>query len=76
MSSMINHFKDQLTGGEIPSDPFNDATERAKLESLSEEEKAAMRKAWNKRLDEYFQDREALIKKMLAQQARRTVRRR
>jgi hypothetical protein len=75
MNSMITYFKDMLKEGEADlSDPFNDATLRAKHgRDLTREEKAKLRRAWNNRIANMYGGEEALKTRMHARRAARCI---
>jgi len=67
----IDYFQQELAEGRTPSDPFQDATERV---SLSEEQKEALRRAWNNQIMNLFGGEEILRNRMLARHVRRATR--
>ena len=73
--SMIRHFRDLLEEGEPLSDPFADAVERAR-EDLSEEEKEALRVAWNNRIAQHYGGDAKLVEEMHRRRARRVLKHR
>ena len=74
MSSMINHFKDLLTEGEAPSDPFEIAAKEA-AKALTKEQKEAARLAWNNRIMNHCYKVDKMQSRMLARRARRAYHR-
>lgn len=71
MDSMIKAFKDMLAQGELPVDPFEEATKQ----ELSEAEKEALKIQWNNRIAMLYGGTEAMQKRMAFRRARRVLKR-
>ena len=68
--SMSTYFQQELEEGNVPSDPFEDATRRA-LKALTEEEKEKKRIQWNNQIVMLFGGEEKMRQRMLLRRAKR-----
>ena len=70
--SMIEHFRQLLEEGEVPSDPFQDAVDRATA-GPTDAEKARMRLSWNNSIMMRYGGDDAMRTRMLRRRMVRSL---